>query len=274
MNNLSTVIRYSIVMTAFNRNRQLLKTLEGFKHHQYGADTEVIIVDDASVEPVDVRQSDYAFSVRVIRIEPSEKWYANPCVPFNRGLRAARGEVVIIQNAECYHLNNVITYLRSNHDQLEHVYFAFACYSLKQEESLSNSLESYEQFINSTAIDNGSGGWYNHSKYRPVAYHFCSAIRRDRLNEIGFFDETFARGFAFDDDELLYRIRRKLKVVIVDDCIVLHQWHYSGGGAPNQALLIRNRSLLKFHTKWGLPAALVVRLILPVLLWSKKLSGK
>ena len=50
---LEKVIRYSIVMTAYNRQQQLERTLESFRYHGYGSDVEVIIVDDASAQPVD-----------------------------------------------------------------------------------------------------------------------------------------------------------------------------------------------------------------------------
>ncbi|WP_435523778.1 glycosyltransferase family 2 protein [Chryseobacterium indoltheticum] len=45
---------------------------------------------------------------------------------------------------------------------------------------------------------------------------------------MGGFDERFAKGIAFDDNEFLYRVNLKgLEVQIVEDPIVLHQNHYA-----------------------------------------------
>ena len=41
------------------------------------------------------------------------------------------------------------------------------------------------------------------------------------------FDERFANGIGFDDDEFLYRIKMFLNVEIHDEPFALHQWHYS-----------------------------------------------
>jgi GT2 family glycosyltransferase len=69
-------------------------------------------------------------------------------------------------------------------------------------------------------------GWYNHSVYRPVGFHFCMAMMREDLEEIGGFDERFATGIGFDDDDLVRRIKKAgMGLKIVDDPFVIHQKH-------------------------------------------------
>ena len=63
---------------------------------------------------------------------------------------------------------------------------------------------------------------------RDRAYHFSTAITRKDLECLGGFDELFALGIAYDDNEFLSRIKKKnLDILFVDDELVLHQNHYS-----------------------------------------------
>jgi len=102
-------------------------------------------------------------------------------------------------------------------------------------------------FKNSGITHDGGDGWYNHSIYRPVGYHFCSAIYKSQLDELGGFDERYAEGIAFDDNELLVRIQKKgLNIKIIDQITVLHQWHYSSNNYQNlnaSSLIEKNRQL-------------------------------
>lgn len=261
-------IRYSIVMTAYNRQQQLDRTLESFKHHKYSSDVEVIIVDDGSYEPVTLSNLvGNEFVVRLVRIDHASKWYINPCIPFNLGLKLARGKTVIIQNAECLHKDNLIDYLDLSTRILSSTYLSFACYSLDEKQSNLSDLQKFNNFKKSSAGRDGSSGWYNHSIYRPAGYHFCAAISRKNLEHIGYFDEAYAMGTAFDDDEFLYRVRKKMEFKIVDNCIVLHQWHYSGGNLQKPTNFLRNRLLFRFYTRWRFPAWIVLQLILPIFVW-------
>lgn len=257
-------------MTAFNRNSQLLSTLESFNLRGYSDDLEVIIVDDASKEPVVLDANKYKFKIEVIRSNPISKWYKNPCIPFNSGLRKASGEVIIIQNAECYHRTDILSYLENNFSRLSKEYFSFSCYSLDELETNKKEFEDFKNFIGSAPNFDGDNGWYNHSIHRPVGYHFCSAIRRDKLQQVGLFDETYANGIGYDDDELLFRIKKYLNVKIIDDCLVLHQWHYTGS-QRNQKLLLRNRLLYKLYTKRKFNSSFVLSFCLPIYLTLLKL---
>ena len=91
-------------------------------------------------------------------------------------------------------------------------------------------------------------GWFNHSKYNPKYYHFCSALTRENMNKLGGFDERYANGIGFDDDDLVNRIKRlKLEMVICDELSVIHQWHPTvydiGISAYNWSLYLMNQSL-------------------------------
>jgi GT2 family glycosyltransferase len=207
----------SIVFAYYQRREQLFKTLDSIEKSKI-KDYELVIVDDASPNPLVCPQAN------VIRIEPHEKWYTNPCVPFNRGLSEAKGDIIIIQNPECYHVGDILNYVQLHLEEGE--YFSFACYAM-------NKADTAEFFQGEFPVLNGwkfrnpeRNGWFNHSVCRPIGYHFCSAITRDDLDRIGGFDERYAGGISFEDDEFIRRVKENLKVHIIDTPFVLHQYHH------------------------------------------------
>jgi GT2 family glycosyltransferase len=246
----------SIVMTYYERLPQLKNTLRSFQLLGYTR-FECVIVDDGSVDkPLsDASLDGLGFPVTLVRM-PTEKTYTNSCVPFNTGLSRARGDVVIIQNAECLHAADLLGYARANLTDRD--YLSFACYSLSRSkttalcEMAAWDISDVKRMLTEdrgAGVD-GDDGWYNHSVRRPVGYHFASAITRHNLDRLGGFDPRYAYGVAFDDDELLVRIRRLgLQVTIVDDHVVAHQWHYA---APRRRgwkpLWARNLLLLRLVT--------------------------
>ena len=246
---------FSVVMAYFNRKPLLLRTLNSISASKQASNTEVVIVDDGSVEEHRLEDivNNYNFKIKLIRIEPEEKWYTNPCIPFNKGFKEAEADTIIIQNPECYHFGDILDYstkLKSNQ------YFSYHAYSLNQEvteqvdhlnpvEINSKGYNFYDHphadvaeclpSISSLRLPNvgtnleGKLGYYNHRTFRPHAFHFCCAIKREDLLDLEGFDERYAEGRAFDDNEFILRVGRKgLDVIFVSYPLVLHQWHYEG----------------------------------------------
>lgn len=224
----------SIVMTYYERLQQLKTTLDSFSYHSYGSNVEIIIVDDGSVEhPASSLGDVPGLSILYVYLEPHKKWYSNSCIPFNVGLRLARGDVIIIQNAECFHYDNIVQHALRNVGS--HNYLTYACFSLpRREYERTLEMGDFRQVRDSIrlsqekAVGDGGIGWYNHSLINPRALHFCAAIRSSNIKRLNGFDEHYARGYCFDDDEFLFRIKRLgLSVLIEDSCVVVHQWHYT-----------------------------------------------
>ena len=212
------MVRISLVMAYYNRKNLLDKTLESIDKSR-AKDFEFIIVDDASDEPLVCERA------KVIRIEPKDRWYHNPCIPYNMGFKQATGDIVVIQNPECYHVGDVLAYVEDNLKPGD--YFSFACYAI-------NPKETQEFREGKFPILNGwkfkrpeSNGWYNHAHYHPVGLHFCSAIYRNQLNAIGGFDERYANGVAFDDNAFIRTVKRwEMNVQIINPPYVIHQYHH------------------------------------------------
>ena len=203
----------SIVTSYYNRRQLFEKTLKTIQKSSI-KDIEFIVVDDGSDPPHRLTdlQSRYPF-LKIIRIEDKDKWYLNPCIPFNVGLRAAKGDIIVLQNPECLHVHDVLSYINDNLNDSN--YLTISTYGLDAETNklvdphLKN--KTLNRFIDTlpqrSIFGNVSLGWYNHPKYRPGHYHFCSAITRDNLAKLNGFDERFANGIGYDDDEFLARIK-------------------------------------------------------------------
>lgn len=224
-------MKISIVIGYVNRKRLFYETLKSIAKTKYD-DFEVIAVDDCSLpeERIEDFLKEFSF-LKIIRLEPENKWYVNTCIPYNIGIRAAIGDIIILQNAECLHVHDVITYLANNVNDTN--YISVSTYALNPEitnqlPSLINNdfLKYFKSLPQQPTAGSPSLGWYNHSKFRPTYYHFCSAMTKKNMNLLGGFDERYALGTSYEDTEFIERIKRmKLKMINVDDVSVIHQWH-------------------------------------------------
>jgi GT2 family glycosyltransferase len=229
--------KISIVMAYHNRKNQTIRTLQGFEQ-QYANkyNFEVIIVDDNSQEEkLSDISSNFSFPIKYVYINQEEKGNnINPCVVYNRGFELAEGEIIILQNPECYHVGNILqhTLLHMNESQ----YFTYSCYTANSFELTDELLSSQnivekidDQSFNARNLKAFDILWYNHPEHNKTDFHFCSAIYKDKLDLLGGFDSRFHDGYCYDDAELLSSIKYILKLDIVTisskNVFVIHQFH-------------------------------------------------
>lgn len=232
----------SIVMAYYNRQAQLGYTLKTINRSSY-KDVEIVIVDDFSAndeqpEPICEQYPDLNYNIIHMRDVVEKKYYCNPCIPYNTGFKAAKGDKIIIQNPECCHMGDVLAYTAEH--LTDDVYLTFHAYGCtKQDLTFLHADEPVPMFSHKKAR------WYNHGTERPVAFHFCNAITRKNLSMINGFDESYARGHNYDDTELLQRIKNSgLEIKFVEDPWVIHQYHYKSYGHPdNPEPTVDNRAL-------------------------------
>lgn len=236
-------MKICIVVTYFQRQFQLNKTLLSIGKSSH-KDFEVIIVDDCS--PDDIILPDVNFAVTVIKMK--DKTWTNPEPAYNTGIiEALKGnpDIVILQNAECYHSGDILTNVQRITSEN---YISYGCYCLNEETTFKeHNISEIVQSSNIGAVDNFQNAWYNHPVFRPVGYDFCSAITADNLRKLNGYDERFSSGCAYGDDYLIERVKMlELKIEITEYPFVVHQWHYSVPGHPDHELLCkRNAELLK-----------------------------
>lgn len=217
----------SIVMAYYNRLHLLRYTFKTFLESKV-TDYEIIVVDDFSDpehDPTILKDEFPTLPIKVIKLsEMYEKAeWCNPCVPYNIGFRASVGDKIIIQNPECCHLGDVLSYTEEN--LTDNVYLSYHCYACTEPD--------LEILHNGGTINMPNEkdewfwwGWYNHVEYRPAAFHFASAITRNNLKKLNGFDERFAHGIGYDDNEFVVRVKRLgLKIRYVAEPMVVHQFH-------------------------------------------------
>jgi glycosyltransferase involved in cell wall biosynthesis len=231
-----------LVMTYFERPLQLLRTLESIRNSRH-KNFEVVIVDDSSPTPLVINK--YPFPITVIRTE-NKKWInAEPA--YNTGLVYAmkkKPDIIICQNAECYHVGDVISYAQNVTNDS---YITFGCFSIDKETTMHYlNLEQKILENNRPAHFDGDNGWYNHPKYRRCFYDFCMAITTKNMRIINGYDERFSLGWGWGDNYLLARIDMLgLTKEITIDPIVVHQWHYEKPTFESGKNLADNKKLFE-----------------------------
>jgi GT2 family glycosyltransferase len=239
-------MKISIVTAYYNRKSLFYETLKSITKSKF-RDFELIAVDDGSLPEhrLEGYLNEFPF-MKIIRLEPENKWYVNPCVPFNIGIHAAIGDIIVLQNPECLHVGDILTYVNENIDDTKYIAISAYVLGLRLTETLPMYCDS------NTVADFLKGlpqeGWINHSKHKPLYYNYCSAITKKNIDLLGGFDEKYAYGVACDDDEFVIRVKRLgLKMIIVDDVSVIHQFHsITYQHHPNfTELLLKNRKLLE-----------------------------
>jgi glycosyltransferase involved in cell wall biosynthesis len=245
----------SIVTAYYNRKDLFYRTLQSITKSKF-KDIELIAVDDAS-DPehrIEDLVEEFPF-LKVIRTEPENKWYVNCCIPFNVGLREAKGDIIVLQNPECLHVGDVLTYFNSHINESN--YISVSAYGLDSDSKTTDLLiqnlnnGTLSSFIKSLPqrpyMGNRTLGWYNHSKFRPEAWHFCSAMTRGNMGKLNGFDERYATGVACDDSEIIIRIQRLgLKIQITEDVSVIHQYHAPSCTLANEAQLWEQNQILLY----------------------------
>ena len=249
------VKKISVVMTYHNRLQALGKTLETIALSSMKNDIEVIIMDDASREEqkADKLVKGHDLDINYTYINKKDKWWVNPCHVFNLGFSKTTGEIIIIQDAECFHVGDLVGHAFIN---TKENYLVYSCKNIKKPETdqvAKISPNSSEFLQHTNGLQKQSHGWYNHPKYNPRKYHFTASILKKNLTALGGFDERYAPGYCFDDDEFLARVERSpfpLVMVPPNEVFSVHQWHESslpklGSQDP---LWKRNHNLFKNTT--------------------------
>lgn len=194
----------SLVLNTYNRARLLRNTLDSFVKQSF-KDFEVVIVDDGddTVTPKLVEEG-WSFPITYHRMNRVKKpGYGNPARPNNVGIRLAKAETIILQNAECMHSGNEVIYkLRSLCD---HTNAAFAQ-------------------VQATNALGGFALWYCHKTFSPRPFFFCGALRKSWFEKLRGFDEDYEY-YGMDDVDFADRLTASGVRFDYTDVEVTHQFH-------------------------------------------------
>ncbi|MBS1719857.1 MAG: glycosyltransferase [Armatimonadetes bacterium] len=204
-----------------------------------GLFSELIVVDDASPEPVSATSA-----TQLIRRE-TNGGFAAAC---NTGIKASTGEVVVILNSDTcvpragfYRL--IETLMTSGSIGAAGPISNYAGYH----QYLGRDLAADES-MELLSVDLAESS--RHDRDVEMLVGFCVAIRRAVLDEVGLFDEDFGRGF-FEDTDLSYRILRAgYRLRLANRAFIYHKGSktFARERISAQSLLSVNQA--KYRKKW------------------------
>ena len=199
----------SVVMPSYRRAPLLRNTLQTYLY-QTRQPEEIIVVEDGFDEGVtrDVctEASTWGLPVSYLRRRNRpDLVYSNSAVPKNIGIRAAIGDIVILQSPEVRFTKS--TDIANLIAPVEADSMVSCCASCKD-----------------LSEDGSPGGW-RADPGSDYFNHYCQAYRRQTLLNLGGFDETFV-GFGAEDGDFNLRLHHYgIRCVWAHDTITEHQWH-------------------------------------------------
>lgn len=231
-----------IVMTYYNRIEQLTNTLKTIEETQYPKELiEVICIDDRSViEPCILDLSKYSYNIKLIYSNfERDNDIINPSYAYNNAFKYINGEYIIIQNAECMHIGDIISYAVNN--LTKNNFISFPCWATPNESVSKELFDNRKNYNNIAEIININSnkledyplelkGWYNEKSLRPECLHFCNAMHIDVLKKNGLFNIQINKLLGFDDNDFAERLmfNNDLDIIIPDhnyELFVVHQYH-------------------------------------------------
>lgn len=248
-------MKISIVFAYYNRRNLLINTLNSIIKTKYNGQLEIIIVNDASKKEQRIDDVNNLFpllDIKLINIKKDKKWWINPCIANNIGFAFVTGDVIVLQNPECLHIGDIISYVADNIE--ENKYLVFGCYAINKEKTkLICDGKDIRDTIHPTnnikvKLCKSQNKWYQHKKFNPRALNFCAAITNKDLKDLGGFDEKFAKGIAKDDREFICRVNKKgMSVDMVDCPFVVHQYHGHTDYSNKKQVERNNKLFLETH---------------------------
>lgn len=222
-------MKLSIIIPYYNRRQILFNTLKSIEYFKGGSSIETIVIDDDSDKENKIDDYVTAFSSinmkLIVLTKPIVKW-RGPVISSNVGFLHATGDVLMLNGADCMHMGPIIDYTFKNFK--EGTYMTFSSYrgTDKINQTLSNfNWNKLNELI--ASLDKSSADkWHVHSKFLVKLYPFVAAISKADIEKLSGYDERYANGVGYDDDDLVQRILNlKLDTQLVDDPFCMHQKH-------------------------------------------------
>lgn len=215
-------------MPYWERREALHRTLEQYADFYTGLNFEVIVVDDGSEQEPDPPK--LPFPVRVIKL--GRKVMAkNPCIPINRGVDAADGDILVLTNPENLHRSPIFPQMFVQLQELGRLgYVQASCWSGEK------------WLTHPSGAGKGCG-----PLPEGFGLHFCAMLYRELFERAGGFDEDYRDGAGWEDNDFAWRLHSvQAQSVVRPDLVVENERsrvNWRGGHA-------RNRQL--FEKKWRL----------------------
>ncbi len=217
----------SIVMPYWERYEATKKALSRYSEYYNPDVVEVVLVDDGSPSQPAEGLEQYYEGLKIITL-PGKEQAKNPCVPINKGMRAAQGEFVGLSNPEIIHAQPVF-------------------------DEMLGAIEFENDYVLAPAWCPEMRMWHCHPTLTQApdlppgtGFHFLTIMTRKLWGETGGFDEDYRNGQGYDDTDFIRRLMRAGANFKFIDTPVIHP----RGGAHAKWAMPSNRPL--YLRKWGL----------------------
>lgn len=231
------IIEVSIIIPTFNDLDKLQRALHSIEELDFPAEKfEVIVVDDGSVDETGEYVKGVASRTKInLRYVYQEN--RGPAAARNNGIRVARGEYLLIIDADCFVDRNILNrYLTHFPDE---TVGGVGGNVLPDEKNL---ITDYLDYIGVWRPENGAGG----ISYLVTANAFFS---KAAVIKAGFFDEAF-RHPGGEEPELCYRMLKKgYRFKYDQNAVVIHS-HRTTIKSMIRMFYFHGKGNRIFSTKW------------------------
>lgn len=242
--------KVSVVVLTYNGlkfTKACLDSLERFTHYP---DWELIVVDNASTDGTPDFLNQYARNhsdVRVLLNSENLGFSGGN----NVGLRAARGDCLVILNNDTYVTEGwLLGMVRALQNDPRLGLVGPVTNNIGNEAKIDIDYTTMEEMAH---VAHAHTSAHRREKLRvdKVGF-FCVGFQRALLEEVGFLDEDFGLGFFEDDDYCLRARKAGYHIAILEDVFIHH--HLSGsfnslGMEKRQAIFEESKAV--FEKKWG-----------------------
>ncbi len=251
----------SIVIVSYNSSSFLRSCIKSVSNTEDSLNKEIIVVDNTSRDD----------SVRLVKLNfPSVRLIENnKNVGFakanNIGIKLARGrctlflnpDIVVRQNA----LDKMINFLKANKNigiigpklLYPNGNLQLSCRSFYNIRTIILRRTFLAKlFPNSKLLKHHLMLEYSHDKIQEVDWVFaaCLMVRREVLNEVGYFDEGYR--MYFEDVDLCYRMKKAgYKVCYYPEAVVTHHHRRDSAQRFSKKTIWHIQSAIRFFNKYG-----------------------
>ncbi len=203
-------MKVSLILPSYKRPELLNLGLWSISQQKSKYELEVIVVNDGVMDSTFYNTIKYSKQFHIVYVFSGYRNLKNtpkfrsPSVAINIGIKKAVGDIIILSNPECFHLNNTIDIivgpLMNNKEIIstpKHIYFDNTSMA-KNYIASSPTLNLPEDIMDD--LESGTKRCQYASRLP-----FCMGMYKNRIVDIGAYDEEFS-GWACDDDDIVERL--------------------------------------------------------------------
>ena len=231
----------TIIIPVYNALDDLKTTLETLHRSNLSRRVKVLLINDGSDEETSTFLRNFVRKKKQYRLLENEKnmGFVKTC---NRGMKEANSDIVILLNSdvmvpkrfeerinECFNFSpkiGVASPLASSSGLWNLPYKEGMTFEQMDEFVERNSLMEYPEIL------------------CPEGFCFC--IRKQVIDELGYLDEIFGRGYCEETEFAMRAMNAGWKTVLIDNLYLYHKRHASFGVTTRKEQIEKNKKIL-----WG-----------------------